>query len=89
MQQTIEEKLAAIKAINEKKDIVDADISAAIRIAEVQNSVLRLAFFTPGNCYDFHSLPGEVIATISYIIEAHLLATNTDLIYQAEAIMKS
>jgi hypothetical protein len=85
---TIEQKLSAIKAINEEKDQLEEDIARCIRIGDVSNSVTSIQIKTETNSYDFYLLPPDIIIRLNDVVRLYLQERKSDLIRKAVELMK-
>jgi hypothetical protein len=83
MPESIEEKLAKIKVINEAKDFTEQEQAAIFKIRETINSK-DLAFLSESKQFVFGTVPAEVKSKV----DDHFATEKENLIAQAEALMK-
>ena len=85
---TIEEKLSAIKAINESIDKIEFHRGATIRIRETINSVDSVSFISENKSYKFDELPTDVRLKILDIVDQHFIDEKQRLMLNAQQLMK-
>lgn len=84
---TIEEKLSAMKAINEEKDACDVAISELINFKNQINAVDAISIHADQTSFDF-AVPKDVATQVLDILEEYHEARRKELIEKAEALMK-
>jgi len=86
---TIEEKLSAIKAINEEKDLIDRELTNVFAIIESKNVYTHILFCLPDidEPEPFY-LPTHVIMKCLHEVKSYYESRQQTLIASAEQIMK-
>lgn len=84
---TIEEKLSAIKAINEEKDSCDVAISELINFRNQITAVDSISVHADLTSFDFN-VPKHVVGQILDILEEYHESRRKELIVKAEELMK-
>lgn len=96
---SIEEKLSAIKAINEEKDYVDKKLHHLVMLSHASATGITLHIDHPlekGSALDaeakrmssFDLLPAPAIARVKEVINDYYTKRRIELIAKAEALMK-
>lgn len=82
----IDQKLSAIKAINEEKDFVDEKLKAIARAEETRNSFISIGIHTEKAFQDY-PLPTEAIDKVRNLIKEYYEIRLKQLIAHAEEII--
>lgn len=82
MYTTVEQKLSAIKAINEAKERAEFSIRMCVSVRQNKSDKIRFS-----NAYDFE-ITKDIRDKMIDIIEAHFKDEVDSLIEKAEALMK-
>lgn len=85
---TIEQKLSAIKAINEAKDKVELNLQISANLLENLDLVESITFKTGEDTFELQDVPVGVLFKIVDLLGGHLEHARMNLIGQAEELMK-
>ena len=85
---TIEEKLAAIKEINEAKDKVDAELSACTSVLAKNDPEVHVVIQFQGHNCEFNYVSKQLVNSMIEVFQRDLLARQQDLIERAQELMK-